>query len=199
MMAKVMFDIDGVLRDFSTGWRDMVAEVYGKRPPPSASWDFLEEYGKRELGMTPAQFRHWLFAKNGYNVMRNSPAYPGAVDAWNKIRAAGHYIIVITHQDTLQTMDGTFRWLSDRHMIPDMLKFSNVKWCDADFYIEDKHSELEKLADLVNCWSTTVVGVRRIWNDPDGIEGVRAVDSVAEYPAIIEEVINDIRRNCGFV
>ena len=50
-MSRVMFDIDGVLRDFATGWRRKWEHRFGYYPEPSTNWTYLEEVGA-SVGMS---------------------------------------------------------------------------------------------------------------------------------------------------
>ena len=91
-MARVMLDIDGVLRDFATGWRRKWEHRFGYYPEPSTNWTYLEEVGA-SVGMSSGRTRNLIFVEWGYEIMSKSPAHYGAWRTVDALKHRGHHIV----------------------------------------------------------------------------------------------------------
>ena len=183
-MARVMFDIDGVLRDFATGWRKKWEYRFGYYPVPSVSWTYLEEVGA-EVGMSKGQTRNLIFVEWGYEIMSTSPAHHGAWRTVNELKKRGHHIVFATANTTRETLRGTLVWIADMGLLPNEVMFTKNKWeARADYYLEDRHTTLVTLSERLP--DKVIVGIKRPWNSIYDIPNIEKITTVEQYVVIID-------------
>lgn len=183
--CKVMFDIDGVLRNFSHGWRYKWLKEFGKMPPRPSYWSFLEDWGEVN-GFTVEETRKLLFVTWGREIMRTSPIIHGAKETLDKINKMC-YTIIATHQSTNETKLGTLEWIAKHDIVVDEIVFCEDKsTVVADFYIDDRQETLQRLVDLrISPYDYYVVGMKQKWNNPSEIDGVITISDIREYEEIV--------------
>lgn len=178
-------DLDGVVADYTEGFRHIVAADLGVEPeslPHERSWDF------REWGLSPEDFdRLHTYAVAEVRMFANLPAIDGAADALWRLSDAGIWIRVVTHR--LYTNWGhaaavadTVNWLDD-HRIPyrDICFLGAKPEVEADCYVDDAPHNINGLREYGN----TVITYEQPYNV--GIEGLRATNW-AEVEAIVVEL-----------
>lgn len=184
-MARVMFDVDGVLRDFDTTWRALWWETFGVLPRSSTHWEYMFDCGK-EQGLTKEETYDLVFHRWGARIMTTASPYCGSLEWFSKIQKQGHTIIIATHQPTKPMKSATMHWLTFNGIIPDEIYFVEDKYeVEADFYIDDRPRTLKWLP-----WyhpKAVVVGMDRPWNNVYEMENIYPVNSVREYWEIINE------------
>ncbi|MFQ5556363.1 MAG: hypothetical protein ACE5GB_02475, partial [Acidimicrobiales bacterium] len=113
-------DLDGVVADYTVGFRDVVAEERGIDPemlPLDRQWDF------HEWGFGPDDFDHFhRIAVTQRRILTTLPMVEGAADALWRLSDAGVWIRVITHRlytnwSHAAAISDTVTWLDD-HQIP---------------------------------------------------------------------------------
>lgn len=134
-------DLDGVVADFTAGFREVVAREQGCDPeslPLQRSWDF------DEWGLSPARFSELHHkAVVDYRILASLPLIEGAPDALWRLSDAGVWIRVVTHRlyanwAHAAAIADTVAWL-DEQRIPyrDICFLGNKPQVEADCYIED--------------------------------------------------------------
>lgn len=159
----VMFDLDGVIRDFQTSWMGAWTCYFGDPPhfDPWA-WDQIDQ-AALAIGWTKEAARDLLFRTKGYEIMSGALSYPGSVRAVQLARANGWRVIIATHQMTPETRAGTRAWLKAYQLPYDLLVFTENKAAImADVYFEDKPENLVTIRGTH--WDATVFQVERPWN-----------------------------------
>lgn len=182
-MSRVMFDIDGVLRDWSGSWSRIFEQKYGYSPKIRLMWEgpflALEEAGC----VDPKKL---LFVEWGWDITANAEPYPGAKQAIKAIRDAGHTIILATDQPTKETKSGTLAWLSKHMIIPDELVFTANKYeVDAEFYIDDNDRNIFKLA--LHRPDSNIVRILRPWNEKYTYKGlpIWTIKKLSQYVELV--------------
>lgn len=134
-------DLDGVCADYTTGFRQIVAEELGvdvETLPLERSWDF------REWGLDEADFErlHHL-AVTERRLFRDLPAFDGCADALWRLSDAGIWIRIITHRLYVNwghatAVSDTVTWL-DTFGIPyrDICFLGKKPQVEANVYIDD--------------------------------------------------------------
>ena len=182
-MSRVMFDIDGVLRNWGDSWRRIFEQKHGYRPKVTSAWEgpflALEEVGY----LNPEGI---LFTQWGWDITANAEPYPQAKQAIKAIRDAGHTIIIATDQPTDETKSGTLAWLAKHMIIPDELVFTDKKYeVDAEFYIDDNDRNIFKLA--LHRPDSNIVRILRPWNEKFTYEGlpIWTIKKLSQYVELV--------------
>jgi len=182
-MSRVMFDIDGVLRDWAGSWLRIFEQKHGYRPEVRSIWEgpflALEEVGY----LNPEGI---LFTQWGWDITANAEPYPQAKQSIKAIRDAGHTIIIVTDQPTDETKSGTLAWLSKHMILPDELVFTNKKYeVDAEFYIDDNDRNIFKLA--LHKPDSNIVRILRPWNEKYAYEGlpIWTIKKLSQYVELV--------------
>lgn len=141
------------------------------------SWYVHESYG--------CTLEEWIAALSAAtldgSLYRGDP-YPGAVDALERLKAAGHTIHLVTARGLLQHGElikaHTYRWVADHlaHVV-DSLTFSKDKTVvPVDVFIDDNVKNYDAVeAAGIECWL-----IDRPWNQDTG-DGRWRFSSFAEY------------------
>ena len=142
-------DLDGVVADYTLGFREVVAEVRGVDPemlPLERGWDFPE------WGFGPGDFEHYhRIAVNERRILATLPMVEGSAAALWRLSDAGIWIRVITHRlytnwGHATAISDTVTWL-DAHQIPyrDICFLGAKPEVEADCYIDDAAHNIEGL------------------------------------------------------
>jgi len=142
-------DLDGVVADYTLGFRDVVADVLSRDPstlPIERSWDFAE------WGIDQHNFdKLHEIAVNQRRMLRDLPMFPGAADALWRLSDAGIWIRVVTHRLYVNwghaaAISDTVTWL-DHNRIPyrDICFLGAKPEVEADCYIDDAPHNIDSL------------------------------------------------------
>ena len=142
-------DLDGVVADYTLGFREVVAEERGVDPetlPFERGWDF------KEWGFGPDDFDHFhRIAVNERRMLATLPMVDGSADALWRLSDAGIWIRVITHRlytnwGHATAISDTVSWL-DTNQIPyrDICFLGAKPEVEADCYIDDAAHNIEGL------------------------------------------------------
>jgi 5'-nucleotidase len=174
-------DLDGVVADYTTGFREIVAEDRGVDPsslPDERSWDF-HEWGLDVEGFN----RLHDYAVNERRMLATLPAFEGAADALWRLSDAGIWIRIVTHRLYVNwghaaAINDTVTWL-DAHRIPyrDICFLGAKPEVEADCYIDDAPHNIEQLRSADNDvivfdqpYNTEFDGLRaRNWREVESI------------------------------
>lgn len=184
-------DLDGVVADYTLGFREVVAVdrgVAAESLPLARSWDF------REWDLSVEDFnRLHQYAVSELRMLASLPAIEGAADALWRLSDAGVWIRVVTHR--LYTNWGhaaaiadTVTWL-DQHRIPyrDICFLGAKPEIEADCYIDDAPHNIEGLREEGN----TVIVFDQPYNRD--FDGLRA----RTWPEVEEIVVDLAARKAG--
>lgn len=147
-------DLDGVCADYTTGFREIVADVKGvaiEDLPLERSWDF------REWNLSPEEFNELhAHAVSERHMMATLPAFDGCADALWRLSDAGVWIRIITHRLYVNwghqdAVNDTVSWL-DTNRIPyrDICFLGAKPQVEADVYIDDAPHNVEALRETGN-------------------------------------------------
>ncbi len=142
-------DIDGVMADLHTPFREFVSEGLGRTVGPPQTWSMSEEWG-----LTNDELNDWFRKFTLERRYRDLPVVEGAVDALWKLSEAGVHLRIITHRLFLPELHDIFvedtgYWLQ-RNNIPYwdicILGKGGRKFdVGADIYIDDGPHVIESL------------------------------------------------------
>lgn len=183
-------DLDGVVADYTAGFRDVVAAHRGVDPemlPIERSWEF------DEWGFAPGDFeRYHRLAVQEHRILASLPMYDGASDSLWRLSDAGVWIRIITHRVYVNwghatAIGDTISWL-DANRIPyrDICFLGAKPQVEAQCYIDDAPHNIEALTETGN----TVIIFDQPYNRHLG--GLRA-RSWAE----VEEIVVDLAADHG--
>lgn len=192
---RVMFDLDGVIRDFSSGYRFLWNQNFGYDPGGAADWEHPYKIGAKE-GLTREETKKLILDTWGYQIMTISLPYAGAYGVFHEIHAMPEIETVIaTAQYSENAKAGTLRWLSDYDIIPDILMFTRYKHTAyADIYIDDKPQNVYDLTELAPIFGHTVVCLRQPWNiEITEVPGGHIIHNLSEYVDIVRRTVENVR------
>lgn len=194
-MARVGFDLDGVLYNFGDSvkrYLDHIGKghIWKSGPTPAPFWDFYKDWihDETKKPWTGGQFVELCNDGADAGFIFCGPAREGAVEAVGRVASLGHEIIIITDRQFGTTPksshNNTTEWLAQHGIEYDELVFSADKTCvPTDFFVEDK---LENYDALVAAGVNTFL-INRAWNVVDGGDARQRISSVTEYADWIEE------------
>ena len=179
---RLGIDLDGVVADFNAGWIDLHRAEFGSDLHPSMveTWDCLAELG----GFADME-GFWTWAQGSEDrpsIFRHLDPYPDALPTLNRLRDAGHSIVVITTKPQWAVTD-TLRWLADNEMPTREVHISDDKYeVDCDVYLDDSPYVVPSL--VRHRPDRTVCRFVRPWNEP--VEGAVDVTSWAGFHEIVD-------------
>lgn len=135
MIIKI--DIDGVLRNTFRVMCELYNREFGTNMQISDIKDYDVNVSFPELKKRGIDAVDYFFNKNAEIVYSAEPC-PGAVDAINRLRAAGHKVHICSHQPLAIGREVTLKFLTDNDIHYDGLHFTKDKWVVvADIIIDD--------------------------------------------------------------
>lgn len=184
-MAKVGFDLDGVLFDFSKSLSAFLLDHCSWNEElisPPTRWEFYKDWG-----LSLEDFLDTCHKAADLGKLWFGPVFDhSAVDEMTKLQKSGHSIHIITHRHFGShpgvSASATAVWLR-HHAIPyDTLTFSDDKTIiKTDWMIEDNVDNYLAL-ERAGCRS---VLIDRPWNHH--LENARRVSSVPEFVGLVME------------
>jgi 5'(3')-deoxyribonucleotidase len=144
MIIKI--DCDGVLRNLLA---DM-CKIYNRRfsthirPDECTCYDVEKIFPlcQIELGVSAAEY---LFDLNGEELFANGTAFDNIESAIKMLKGAGHTIIIVTAQNSVDNKIDTLKWLDNNNIYYDDIAFTNNKEnVFGDIMIDDNVNVLKK-------------------------------------------------------
>lgn len=187
-MARVGFDLDGVLYNFGDSVKRYLdatdrGHIWKSGPTETPFWDFYKDWG-----WDSKQFVEMCNDGADAGYIFCGPTRENAVEAVERVARLGHEIIIITDRQFGTTPksshDNTTEWLAQHGIEYDELVFSANKTCvPTDFFVEDK---LENYDALVAAGTNTFL-INRAWNVVDGGDARMRINDVSDYATFVEE------------
>lgn len=178
---RVIFDIDDVLMP----WAEKVHQACmaaGLNPEGKewTQWSMWDDYGCTK--------EEWIGVVNGLvvpNGIYHSPAYPGAVEAVNRVHDAGHEVHLVTargfHDHAEQIRQWTKDWVETNNL-PGELWFAHKK-SDVAKKIDATHGIDDRYENWLDLWMADVKVFLK--NQPHNktslVHSNCRVDSVSEF------------------
>lgn len=165
-MARVGIDLDGVCYDFAASLREFLTSSgirFKHQCPDALRWEFYEDWG-----ITLSEFlTHCHRGVEAGIVFTHGDPYPGVREAFQRIKAAGHSIHIVTDRSFGRegvSERATRAWL-DRHDLPfDSLTFTADKTIvRLDHMVDDKLANY----DALEAAGVDVHLLKRPWNRDD--------------------------------
>lgn len=177
---RIGFDVDGVLYN----WHDSVRQHLGlseEQAPNPTSWHFHESWG-----LTGEQFGEAVVGgiEAGIIFAVGEPM-DGALEAFERIRAAGHTIHIVTDCGSFGppgvAQGARIKWLQDHGLTFDTITFGRDKAvADVDFFIDDKPENYVAMRDR----GVSAYLLDQPWNQ-DFDAGYSRVHSLKEFVDLI--------------
>ena len=184
-MKRAGVDIDGVLYDWDTASRALLAERWGVSLPISISYYATRDALCERLGTATGNLAwSWLFTAPAQQagLWRWNPM-PGVFEALNRLRL--HFeVAIITKRPRIAAGD-TFRWFVDRGFTPDSLTLlepssgRSKAEVPCDWYVDDSPAIVEDLAKQ---------GKRVYLFDQPWNQGCEAGERVADWDDLLRKV-----------
>lgn len=179
---RVGFDMDGVIYDFRRAQSDFEiarGNAHCALELADDHWDYFEGWG-----WTVDQWlRYYAEGVDAGQILRLGEPLPGAVDAFNALRASGHTIHIVTDRSVGDDPQrATREWLADYGFVYDSLTFSKDKTATpTDIFIEDRLQN----ADALNAAGTLCYLINRPWNAVP-LDTRPRVDSLEQFVAAVD-------------
>jgi len=142
-------DLDGVVADYTAGFRQVVADDRGVDPdslPDERSWDF------HEWGLSIEEFnRLHRLAVADLRMLVTLPVVDGAADALWRLSDSGVWIRIVTHRLYVNwghaaAIADTVTWLDEQRIPYRDICFLGAKpEVEADCYVDDAPHNVEEL------------------------------------------------------
>lgn len=150
LKIRLGLDLDGVIYDFPTEFRNLVAADRGVDPESLASpvkWSFYEDWGMSDEEYFGTMGKAAIQGK----VFKDGNIYPQALENVNKLRDLGYEIVIITARHVVNDVDkmniikkNTEDWLIKNNVPYDELIIDNDKTRhNLDILIDDNLANIE--------------------------------------------------------
>jgi uncharacterized HAD superfamily protein len=155
MIIKI--DVDGVIRNINETMCKMYNDLFDENLTVEDMFDYdVEKVFKKfkeEYGMTAVDY---FFNWSSKDVFLRSNPYDGVREAIQKLRDAGHKVVIVTWQFSLQNKYYTLLFFEKNKIPYDDICFTKDKWMiqgdwlidDNPEFIEDKRDKSKKI--LIN-------------------------------------------------
>lgn len=146
MIIKI--DIDGVIRDTFAAMCNTYNAQFGTQLTPEDihSYDTNISFPLIK-GLTGTDGNVYFFEEHIEESFLCQPL-PGAVEAINRLRAAGHHVAICSHQPKKRGRDLTLKFLEQHDIHYDSLHFTREKWLvKSHIIIDDCPDFLEDVRD----------------------------------------------------
>lgn len=137
MIIKI--DVDGVIRNINEKMCYLYNQAFGENLTEEDIFDYDVEKVfnkiKEELGRSAVQY---FFGWCSEEVFLNSRPYDGVIEAIQKLRDAGHKVVIVTWQFNLKNKYNTLLFFEKNGIPYDDICFTRDKWMiQGDWLIDD--------------------------------------------------------------
>ncbi len=192
---KIGVDVDGVIADYITAYRQLVIETSGRDVFKGewASWDY-----ELDCGYTRDERKVALAARNSdasfWNNLPNYAWTDAAMKSLGELWQDDHDIYFITDRKGVNPKNQTEMWLDAFNTVPPTVLISAEKGLcckalDLDLYIDDKN---ENCLDVkARSPKTLCVMLTQPWNQNQ--DGIPRIGHINEFFATIQEATDASR------
>lgn len=147
MIIKI--DVDGVIRNINETMCKMYNDLFDENLTVEDMFDYDVEKVfnkvKEKLGMTAVDY---FFDWSARSIFLNSEPYAGVREAIQKLRDAGHKVVIVTWQFSLQNKYYTLLFFEKNKIPYDDICFTRDKWMiQGDWLIDDNPEFIEDERD----------------------------------------------------
>lgn len=177
---RVGIDLDGVVYDFAASYRAYLCESgisVEENCPPTTRWEFYEDWG-----FSVEEFiQHCNDGVDAGIIFRRGKPFPGAREAFDLLRAAGHTLHIVTDRSFGKSSEYNTRgWLDEYGLKFDSLTFTRDKTCvRLDTMVDDKIENYDALDEE----GVAVYLLTRPWNEREDTR--HRVSDILEYAELI--------------
>ena len=137
MVIKI--DMDGVIRNINETMCKMYNDLFEENLTVEDMFDYDVEKVfwkiKEEMGLNAVDYYFNISSKE---IFLNSKPYDGVVDAIKRLRYAGHKVVIVTWQFSLENKYNTLLFLQKNKIPYDDICFTRDKWMiQGDWLIDD--------------------------------------------------------------
>lgn len=171
MVIKI--DIDGVIRDMVS----TMCNIYNREYHDHITPDDVTEYDVDKIfTKCGGKAAEYFFDNKGVFVNRYSPIFDGAAEAIDKLRDAGHKIVIVSWQPLFDNKIDTLHFLKANKVHYDDIAFTKDKdSIKGDILIDDNPEFIEQCND-----KEITFLINRPYNVNVDVKCTRRFDSLAE-------------------
>jgi 5'(3')-deoxyribonucleotidase len=145
----IKIDVDGVLRDMLS----MMCEIYNKCYNENLKPEDVKDYDvdvsftkcKEEDGISA---KYFFFNEYAYEIYNCADVLPKAKEAMDILHNLGHYIIIVTNQESYLNKHDTLVWLDNNDIYYDSICFTDRKdLVHGDIIVDDNPEFLDMCDD----------------------------------------------------
>lgn len=143
MIIKI--DMDGVIRNINETMCKMYNDLFEENLTVEDMFDYDVEKVfwkiKEEMGLNAVDY---YFNTSSKEIFLNSKPYDGVVEAIKRLRYAGHKVVIVTWQFSLENKCNTLLFLKNNKIPYDDICFTRDKWMiQGDWLIDDNPEFIE--------------------------------------------------------
>lgn len=136
---NIKIDVDGVIRNINETMCKLYNELFNEHLVVNDIYDYNVEKAfskiKEKIGMTAVDY---FFSWEAKEVFLHSNPYDGVREAIQKLRNAGHKVVIVTWQFDLQNKYYTLMFFEKNKIPYDDICFTRDKWMiQGDWLIDD--------------------------------------------------------------
>lgn len=137
MIVKI--DVDGVIRDINSKMCEIYNQTFNQRLTINDIFDYdVTKVFKKIKEKTKMSAVDFFFHLHSKDVFLHSKPYEGVKEAIDKLRTAGHKVIIVTWQFNLNNKINTLLFLEKNNIHYDDICFTRDKWMiQGDYLIDD--------------------------------------------------------------
>lgn len=201
MVIKI--DVDGVIRNMF----EEMCEVYNQQFNDNVKVEDIYDYRVDEVFTKVREELHmsahdYFFKKHSRRMFLDSKPYDGVCESINKLRDAGHKVVIVTWQFNLENKMNTLLFLDKHNIQYDDICFTKDKWMvygdwmiddNLGFILDEREKSRKILVDMPynrNVENEFVIRVNNIVEAVDIILGEKKISKSKVDDIYIESVVS---------
>lgn len=186
----VIFDVDGVIADYSSHYTDFLESACGLKSVKTdrKSYSFFEKYGITR--QAEEQFNIDFIKLGGFVHI---PIYDGVIEVMNEIRKKGIKIVLLTARPSWifkRLISDTYRWIKENDIPHDLLIWdkdkadaiiNNVFPAKVICMVEDRDKHALEVSHIGVNVLLLSKDYNKTVNDNDRIKRIQSYDEILEY------------------